>query len=240
MSASGKKAFEPLFEPKVPGFPKAQLNDLASVERLITDKTIAVMLEPIQGEAGVWPATDKFLQRLARPDQGARPVADRRRDPDRHAAAPESCSTTSMPDIEPDIMTLGKGIGGGVPLAALLATQRRLLFRAWRPGRHLQRQSADVRGRACGAAASQRAGFSEIGGRDRPLSGKRIAADVARGTVLARSAAAACCWRSTEASDRRIDRRAGIRRWRAAQRAAAGHAAFYAGAQRHREPRSPG
>ena len=35
MSASGKKAFEPLFEPKVPGFPKAQLNDLASVKRLI-------------------------------------------------------------------------------------------------------------------------------------------------------------------------------------------------------------
>src|SRR5690349_499070 len=44
MSASGKKAFEPLFEPKVSGFPKAQLNDLASVERLITEKTVGVML----------------------------------------------------------------------------------------------------------------------------------------------------------------------------------------------------
>lgn len=47
MSASGKKAFEPLFEPKVPGFPKAQLNDIASVERLIGPNTVAVMLEPI-------------------------------------------------------------------------------------------------------------------------------------------------------------------------------------------------
>ena len=55
MSASGKKAFEPLFEPKVSGFPKAKLNDLASVKRLINDNTIGVMLEPIQGEAGVWP-----------------------------------------------------------------------------------------------------------------------------------------------------------------------------------------
>src|SRR5437879_11088372 len=64
MSASGKKAFEPLFEPKVSGFPKAQLNDLASVERLIADKTVGVMLEPIQGEAGVWPATDQFMQQL--------------------------------------------------------------------------------------------------------------------------------------------------------------------------------
>src|SRR5436309_5943787 len=64
MSASGKKAFEPLFEPKVSGFPKARLNDLSSVERLINDKTIGVMLEPIQGEAGVWPAADEFLQEL--------------------------------------------------------------------------------------------------------------------------------------------------------------------------------
>ena len=64
MSASGKKAFEPLFEPKVSGFPKARLNDLASVERLINDRTVGVMLEPIQGEAGVWPATDRFLRDL--------------------------------------------------------------------------------------------------------------------------------------------------------------------------------
>src|SRR5213075_1405010 len=61
MSASGKKAFEPLFEPKVAGFRKAKLNDLDSVKALITNKTVAVMLEPIQGEAGVWPATDQFL-----------------------------------------------------------------------------------------------------------------------------------------------------------------------------------
>src|SRR4029078_7905505 len=64
MWASEKKAFEPLFEPKVPGFPKAKLNDMASVKRLINHKTIAVMLEPVQGEAGVWPASDAFLQEL--------------------------------------------------------------------------------------------------------------------------------------------------------------------------------
>ena len=84
MSASGKKAFEPLFEPKVSGFRKAKLNDLDSVKALISDNTVAVMLEPIQGEAGVWPATDQFLQGVARADQRARPAADRRRDPDRH------------------------------------------------------------------------------------------------------------------------------------------------------------
>src|SRR5579864_3287581 len=59
MSASGKKAFEPLFEPKVAGFKKAKLNDIASVEKLISSNTVAVMLEPIQGEAGVHPASDQ-------------------------------------------------------------------------------------------------------------------------------------------------------------------------------------
>src|SRR5262249_8625368 len=64
MSASGKKAFEPLFEPKVAGVRKAKLNDVDSVKALISPSTVAVMLEPIQGEAGVWPATDHFLREL--------------------------------------------------------------------------------------------------------------------------------------------------------------------------------
>jgi len=52
MSASGKKTFEPLFEPKVKGFAKARMDDIGSVRELISKNTVAVMLEPIQGEAG--------------------------------------------------------------------------------------------------------------------------------------------------------------------------------------------
>jgi acetylornithine/N-succinyldiaminopimelate aminotransferase len=55
-----------LFEPKVPGFPKAKLNDLASVMRLMSSKTVGVLLEPIQGESGVWPATDNSCRSCAR------------------------------------------------------------------------------------------------------------------------------------------------------------------------------
>ncbi|HMI16688.1 MAG TPA: aminotransferase class III-fold pyridoxal phosphate-dependent enzyme, partial [Bradyrhizobium sp.] len=127
MSASGKKAFEPLFEPKVPGFPKAKLNDLASVKRLINDKTIGVMLEPIQGEAGVWPATDQFLRELRAltKEHGLLLIFDE---------IQTGIGRTGMlfhyehAGIEPDIMTLGKGIGGGVPLAALLATEAASCF----------------------------------------------------------------------------------------------------------------
>ncbi|HTF75688.1 MAG TPA: acetylornithine transaminase, partial [Bradyrhizobium sp.] len=127
MSASGKKAFEPLFEPKVPGFPKARLNDLESVKRLISDKTIGVMLEPIQGEAGVWPATYQFLRdlRALTKELGLLLIFDE---------IQTGMGRTGMlfhyehAGIEPDIMTLGKGIGGGVPLAALLATEAASCF----------------------------------------------------------------------------------------------------------------
>jgi acetylornithine/N-succinyldiaminopimelate aminotransferase len=127
MSASGKKAFEPLFEPKVPGFPKARLNDLASVERLISDKTIAVMLEPIQGEAGVWPATDAFLRALREltSAHGLLLIVD---EIQTGIGRTGKLFHYEHAGIEPDIMTLGKGIGGGVPLAALLATAKASCF----------------------------------------------------------------------------------------------------------------
>ena len=127
MSASGKKAFEPLFEPKVPGFPKARLNDLASVKRLISNKTVAVMLEPIQGEAGVWPATDQFLRDLRdlTKAHGLLLIFD---EIQTGMGRTGKLFHYEHAGIEPDIMTLGKGIGGGVPLAALLATEHASCF----------------------------------------------------------------------------------------------------------------
>jgi acetylornithine/N-succinyldiaminopimelate aminotransferase len=123
MSASGKKAFKRLFEPKVPGFPKAVLNDLASVERLVSADTVAVMLEPIQGEAGVWPASDKFLQELRQftSDHGLLLIVD---EIQTGIGRTGKLFAYEHAGIEPDIMALGKGIGGGVPLGALLATDR--------------------------------------------------------------------------------------------------------------------
>jgi acetylornithine/N-succinyldiaminopimelate aminotransferase len=127
MSASGKKAFEPLFEPKVAGFPKAQLNDIESVKRLISSKTVAVMLEPIQGEAGVWPATDQFLQQLRAltQERGLLLIVD---EIQTGMGRTGKLFHYEHAGIEPDIMTLGKGIGGGVPLAALLATDYAACF----------------------------------------------------------------------------------------------------------------
>ena len=64
MSASGKPGWDTIYAPQVPGFPKAELNNIESVEKLINEKTVAVMLEPIQGEGGVIPATREFMRAL--------------------------------------------------------------------------------------------------------------------------------------------------------------------------------
>lgn len=62
MSASGKACFEHLFNPKVAGFLKVPFNDIDAMKAAISKDVIAVMLEPIQGEAGVIPATDSYLK----------------------------------------------------------------------------------------------------------------------------------------------------------------------------------
>ena len=127
MSASGKPQFRGLFEPKVPGFPKAELNDLGSVRRLITDKTAAVMVEPIQGEVGVIPAADEFmrgLRQLTR-DNGLLLIVD---EIQTGVGRTGTLWAYERAGIKPDIMTLGKMLGGGVPLAALVATDEASCF----------------------------------------------------------------------------------------------------------------
>jgi acetylornithine/N-succinyldiaminopimelate aminotransferase len=122
MAASGKAGWDKLFEPKVPGFPKATLNDLRSVERLVTGRTVAVMVEPIQGEAGVLLATDGFLREL-RAFTAARGLLLILDEVQTGIGRTGKLFGYEHAGIEPDIMTLGKGIGGGVPLAALLAKE---------------------------------------------------------------------------------------------------------------------
>ena len=121
MSASGKPGWDTMFAPQVAGFPKADLNDLESVKKLVTDKTVAVMLEPVQGEGGVIPVTKEFMQSLRKftKENNILLIVDE---------VQAGCGRTGKLfayqhyGIEPDIMTLGKGIGGGVPLAALMAS----------------------------------------------------------------------------------------------------------------------
>ncbi len=120
MSASGKPQWAQLFEPKVAGFPKAPFGDLDAVAGLIGGSTAAVMLEPIQGEAGVIPAPPEFMQglRALTRERGVLLILD---EIQTGMGRTGKLFGYEQAGIEPDIMTLGKGLGGGVPLAALLA-----------------------------------------------------------------------------------------------------------------------
>lgn len=122
MSASGKAGWDTLFAPQVPGFPKAILNDLDSVKAHIDDETVAIMLEPVLGEAGVMPATREFMQglRALADEHGLLLIVD---EVQTGFGRTGTMFAYEQSGIQPDIMTLGKGIGGGVPLAALCARE---------------------------------------------------------------------------------------------------------------------
>lgn len=127
MSASGKPGWDTMFAPQVDGFPKADLNDLDSVRALIDAQTVAIMLEPVQGEAGVIPASREFMQGLRKlaDEHGILLIVD---EVQTGMGRTGSMFAYQQFDVVPDIMTLGKGIGGGVPLAALLARESVSVF----------------------------------------------------------------------------------------------------------------
>ena len=122
MSASGKPQWEPLFEPKGSGFVKVPFNDLGAIERAISSRTVAIMLEPIQGEAGVVPASRDFLRGVRELSlrTGVLLILD---EVQTGIGRTGKAFAYEHAGIEPDILTLGKGLGGGVPLAALGAKE---------------------------------------------------------------------------------------------------------------------
>ena len=128
MSASGKPGWDTIFAPQVPGFPKAKLNDLDSVRALIDDETVAVMLEPVQGESGVIPVTAEFMQGL-RELTRAHDMLLIVDEVQTGVGRTGTLFAYQHFGIEPDIMTLAKGIGGGVPLAALCSREEVSVFK---------------------------------------------------------------------------------------------------------------
>ena len=120
MAASGKPQWEQLYAPAVAGFVKVPLNDLAAVEAAISPRTVGVMLEPIQGEAGVFSASDAFLRDLRRltRERGLLLILD---EIQTGIGRTGKLFGFQHAGVAPDIMTLAKGLGGGVPLAALVA-----------------------------------------------------------------------------------------------------------------------
>nr|HQV13241.1 aspartate aminotransferase family protein [Nitrospira sp.] len=133
LTATGQDKVQKGFAPLMPGFSYVPFNDLSAVERAITPKTAAIMLEPIQAEGGVHVAERGYLQ-------GLRELC-RERDVllifDEVQTGIGRTGTLFCYEqfgMQPDIMTLAKGLGGGVPIGACLATDS--VARAFSPGTH--------------------------------------------------------------------------------------------------------
>lgn len=123
VSVTGHKEYREPFEPMLPGAKFAEFNNLESVKALVNDKTCAIILEPLQGEGGINLATQEFMD-------GIRKICDEN---DILMICDEvQCGmgrTGSMFawqkfGVQPDIMTMAKGIGNGVPVGAFAMTEK--------------------------------------------------------------------------------------------------------------------
>ncbi|MDQ0126843.1 acetylornithine/N-succinyldiaminopimelate aminotransferase [Pseudomonas lini] len=127
ISASDSSSLINRFEPQLPGFSHVPFNDLAALHAAVDARTVAIMLEPIQSEAGVIPATGHYLkgvERLCR-ELGILLILDEVQ------TGVGRCGTLLAEQsygVRADIVVLGKGLGGGVPLAALLARGKACCF----------------------------------------------------------------------------------------------------------------
>ena len=135
MSATGQpdNACQVGFKPMLPGFSYAEFNNLDAFKKAITKDTIGIMLEPIQGEGGVRPATKEFML-------GIRKLCDEN---EILLMIDEIqtgwCRTGRVMgymnyDIKPDIVSMAKGLGGGMPIGAICTTDK--IAVAFNPGAH--------------------------------------------------------------------------------------------------------
>ena len=120
MSATGQPSKWGPFEPVVPGFVHVPLNDVGALEKEIDEDTAAVMLEPVQGESGVRPASDGFMKaaRSACDATGALLIVDEVQSGLGRTGDLFACEHSG---VRPDIMTLAKGLANGIPAACFIA-----------------------------------------------------------------------------------------------------------------------
>ena len=124
MTATGQEKFHEGFQPLLEKFLHADFNDLESVKKLVTDKTIAVMLEPIQGEGGVRVASQEFLAGLRKlcDEKDLLLILDEVQTG--MGRTGKMFAYQHYHGVEPDIMTLSKSLGGGVPIGAFVVNKK--------------------------------------------------------------------------------------------------------------------
>ncbi len=133
LTATPREAYQAAFRPLIGGINVARFNDLDSTAQAITPKTCAIMVEPIQGEGGIHPASVEFMQGLRRlcDEHDLLLVLD---EVQCGLGRTGRLWAHEAYGIKPDIMTLAKPLGGGLPMGAVLVTER--VAAAIAPGDH--------------------------------------------------------------------------------------------------------
>jgi acetylornithine/N-succinyldiaminopimelate aminotransferase len=133
IAATGQPKFREGFEPNVPGFTSVPFNDFAAVERAVTPRTIAIMLEPVQGEGGIRVADAHYLAQLRRlcNDKKMYLIFD---EVQTGMGRTGRMFCFKNFGIEPDVMTLAKSLGGGFPIGAMVAKKE--IADVLQPGNH--------------------------------------------------------------------------------------------------------
>lgn len=132
VTAGGQHKYSDPFKPLPPGFVHVDFNDPEAIEATTNEKTVAVMLEPVMGEIGIIPAAPGYLKRV-------REWCDRNNlllildEVQSGLGRTGRWFAHQHAGITPDVMTLAKGLGGGVPIGATLANPRADIFE---PGDH--------------------------------------------------------------------------------------------------------
>lgn len=133
LTATGQEKFHKGFEPLVPGFKHVPFNDLEALTETINDNTCAIMLEPIQGEGGVVVPSPYYLKEIRRicDAKGILLILD---EVQTGMGRTGKLFAYEHFGMKPDIMSIAKGLGGGVPIGALLAREE--VAEAFVPGSH--------------------------------------------------------------------------------------------------------
>ncbi|MEK6725581.1 MAG: acetylornithine transaminase [Deltaproteobacteria bacterium] len=133
ITATGQERFHKGFEPLLEGFKYVPFNDLEALRRAITEKTCAIMMEPIQGEGGVNVPSKEYIQGLRRlcDEKGLLLIFD---EVQTGIGRTGKLFAYEYFGIEPDIMTLAKGLANGIPIGAMLTKDK--FASAFVPGAH--------------------------------------------------------------------------------------------------------
>lgn len=133
VAATGQEKYQKPYYPLIPGFKQVEINDIEALKAAVTDKTCAILLEPVQGESGVHPVDDAYIKEVRR-------ICDEKEIIlifDEIQTGIARCGKMFCYEtlgVEPDIFTLAKALGNGVPIGAVCAKQ--FVADAFQPGDH--------------------------------------------------------------------------------------------------------